>query len=112
MATIPEDLEAGLPADGAAEEVKAAWVFFTFPPLLFFIPATAAEAAGNEGTTGEAGGKGLERSYEGTDLNRASEEDDVELLDLFFLRKKDSDQTSQAPKGKTQGRLSLKLPGK
>ena len=64
---------------GAAEEVGASGAFFTFPPLVFFIPGSG----GDEGATGEAGGDRSERSDKGADPSRAPEEDDVELLNIF-----------------------------
>ena len=80
VATTPKDREAGPLTDGTAEEVGAAGAFFTFPPLVFFIPG----GGGDEGATGEAGGDRSERSDEGANPNRAPKEDDVELSDIFF----------------------------
>ena len=83
-----EDCEPRPLAGGAADEVGVVEVFFTFPPFFFFAPATAAGAGGGEGTTGEAGGEGSERSNEGVDPNRAPKEDNVELTDIFSEKRR------------------------
>ena len=83
VAATPEDHEPRPLVDGTAEEVGAAEVFFAFPPSFFFVPIAAAGASVGEGATGEAGGKGSERSDEGADPNRAPEENDIELSDMF-----------------------------
>ena len=96
-AAAPEDHEAGLSTRVAGEDSCATEALLDFFFFFSWSTVEGSEGAkgnsisateGGEEATGEAGGKGSIRSDEGSDPNRAPEEDEADSLDIFSKKKR------------------------